>query len=591
MFPSVDISFLVQYLLSIAAQLELRSSAAIRLLSDFISPPDKAVHFAHEVEMFARSPFKSLEGYDTFCQYGRPEKESKMDADGVGAIRVVAEPRTSGRERRLSGGQGGRVAQGQRGVQPTGGRRMSTGRYEDGPRGGPLPRGAKRWQPEPDWRERDSFVPPPQSARHRRRSEREGDRYAPRPESDRRRSDPYDNNRRDDRYGDERFHDGQGRRHGGDGQKEGDRARSRSRSRSIGFGDDGYGSKSRDLPPHRRHSPHRQDANEQDRMRTRSFTPVARRSPGSPVLANQPFDGSSSVPARPTLSIFGRATQSIRPQSQPQLAAEATTAVTEEPTLLPSTSAPTVPTAAPAAGAADKRALLQARLLAEYRTSLTAVRTAPAPAQVPPTSTSLRDRLRMRLELEKLEQSRAALVRAKAARIDWERANGIAPGAGAASPTLAASPILAGTGEWADWSSQGIDWSAAAAQAGRVEYTQDLKDMLLARLEEEKRLAGVTAEAPAFVKVGEEQEQARAAEARAEAEGAMKEEKLRAALKRRLAAAREMREGRREVVEARGRREKEEEMARRAGELRERLVQARKGREGTKVVEAVAVEE
>ncbi|BGP14391.1 hypothetical protein JCM10213_004513 [Rhodosporidiobolus nylandii] len=73
-FPTVDISFLTTYLISIASQLDLRSAAAIRLISDFLSDSD-AQHLVHEITTFARSPFTSLEGYDRFVQYGRPERE------------------------------------------------------------------------------------------------------------------------------------------------------------------------------------------------------------------------------------------------------------------------------------------------------------------------------------------------------------------------------------------------------------------------------------------------------------------------------------------------------------------------------------
>ncbi|GAA6031825.1 hypothetical protein JCM8097_002009 [Rhodosporidiobolus ruineniae] len=73
-FPTVDVNFLTTYLVSIASQLDLRSSAAIRLISDFLSEQD-AQHLVHEITTFARSPFTSLEGYDRFVQYGRPERE------------------------------------------------------------------------------------------------------------------------------------------------------------------------------------------------------------------------------------------------------------------------------------------------------------------------------------------------------------------------------------------------------------------------------------------------------------------------------------------------------------------------------------
>ncbi|BGP23306.1 hypothetical protein JCM10295v2_002201 [Rhodotorula toruloides] len=73
-FPAVDVAFLTTYLVSIASQLDLRSAAAIRLVSDFLSEQD-AQHLVHEIVTFARSPFASLEGYDRFVQYGRPTRE------------------------------------------------------------------------------------------------------------------------------------------------------------------------------------------------------------------------------------------------------------------------------------------------------------------------------------------------------------------------------------------------------------------------------------------------------------------------------------------------------------------------------------
>ncbi|GAA5823083.1 hypothetical protein JCM3770_007090 [Rhodotorula araucariae] len=73
-FPAVDVAFLTTYLVSIASQLDLRSSAAIRLIADFLSEQD-AQHLVHEITTFARSPFKSLDGYDRFVQYGRPHRD------------------------------------------------------------------------------------------------------------------------------------------------------------------------------------------------------------------------------------------------------------------------------------------------------------------------------------------------------------------------------------------------------------------------------------------------------------------------------------------------------------------------------------
>ncbi|KAM0788537.1 hypothetical protein ACM66B_001665 [Microbotryomycetes sp. NB124-2] len=89
-FPNVDVTFLTTYLVSICSQLDLRSSAAVRLLSDFVSPDD-AEHLAHEIVMFARSPFQTLEGFDKMIQYGRPvsvipqSEEAKQRLSSVAA--------------------------------------------------------------------------------------------------------------------------------------------------------------------------------------------------------------------------------------------------------------------------------------------------------------------------------------------------------------------------------------------------------------------------------------------------------------------------------------------------------------------------
>ncbi|KAK4705590.1 hypothetical protein P7C70_g607, partial [Phenoliferia sp. Uapishka_3] len=72
-FPHVDVSFLTTYLISIASQLDLRSASAIRLIADFLSEED-AEHLVHEIVTFARSPFNSLEAYDRVIQYGRPAR-------------------------------------------------------------------------------------------------------------------------------------------------------------------------------------------------------------------------------------------------------------------------------------------------------------------------------------------------------------------------------------------------------------------------------------------------------------------------------------------------------------------------------------
>lgn len=102
-FPTVDVTFLTTYLVSICSQFDLRSSAAIRLISDFLSPED-AEHLAHEIVTFARSPFVTLEGYDRVVQYGRPERSgvSEPPPTTISAEvrrRTAAEPARIERER------------------------------------------------------------------------------------------------------------------------------------------------------------------------------------------------------------------------------------------------------------------------------------------------------------------------------------------------------------------------------------------------------------------------------------------------------------------------------------------------------------
>ncbi|KAK4053494.1 hypothetical protein OIV83_001661 [Microbotryomycetes sp. JL201] len=117
-FPNVDVTFLTTYFGSICSQLDLRSSAAVRLLSDFI-PPDDAEHLAHEIVMFARSPFQTLEGFDRMIQYGRPvsavpkldvseQRPSSGKASNQIAYRPAGERLTEFELRRVTPGQAAR---------------------------------------------------------------------------------------------------------------------------------------------------------------------------------------------------------------------------------------------------------------------------------------------------------------------------------------------------------------------------------------------------------------------------------------------------------------------------------------------------
>ncbi|GAA5887374.1 hypothetical protein JCM6882_002510 [Rhodosporidiobolus microsporus] len=194
-FPTVDISFLTTYLVSIASQLDLRSAAAIRLISDFLSEQD-AQHLVHEITTFARSPFTSLEGYDRFVQYGRPEREKPREQEFEEMVHDPEEmekqaprfaehmqqrkrresedgyrrppppppmaslpPRPTDEVRRVSQDEMFRRRDGDRGY--GGGPPVRRGRSPSPPpfRRGP-PRGGGRYrspspQPEPSWRDRD----------------------------------------------------------------------------------------------------------------------------------------------------------------------------------------------------------------------------------------------------------------------------------------------------------------------------------------------------------------------------------------------------------------------------------------------------
>ncbi|GAA5939672.1 uncharacterized protein JCM15063_005251 [Sporobolomyces koalae] len=91
-FPAVDVAFLTTYLISIASQLDLRSPSALRLISDFLSDTD-AEHLVHEITSYARSPFKSLEAYDRFIQYGRPEQRIEPNQASNGFEHGADRPR------------------------------------------------------------------------------------------------------------------------------------------------------------------------------------------------------------------------------------------------------------------------------------------------------------------------------------------------------------------------------------------------------------------------------------------------------------------------------------------------------------------
>ncbi|GAA5960504.1 hypothetical protein JCM3765_003658 [Sporobolomyces pararoseus] len=179
-FPAVDISFLTTYLISIASQLDLRSPAALRLVSDFLSESD-AQHLVHEIVSFARSPFTSLEGYDRFIQYGRPEKRietEKMvfDEPPIGGkveeieTRDEVEPRFAKNmvTRREEGEERRRNEQGnsndhrlEGGLRPrsiTPPPRSPTRRRDSFSRGGGRPGRNENYSDrlrEPDWRDRD----------------------------------------------------------------------------------------------------------------------------------------------------------------------------------------------------------------------------------------------------------------------------------------------------------------------------------------------------------------------------------------------------------------------------------------------------
>lgn len=71
----VDVEFLTTYILSLLKAIDVRSEAAIRLLSDYLDDerydyPRAAEHFAHELYSFLRSPYKDLRRYDEVVQVG-----------------------------------------------------------------------------------------------------------------------------------------------------------------------------------------------------------------------------------------------------------------------------------------------------------------------------------------------------------------------------------------------------------------------------------------------------------------------------------------------------------------------------------------
>lgn len=153
-FPAVDVAFLTTYLVTIASQLDLRSPSAIRLISDFLSEED-AQHLVHEISTFARSPFTSLEGYDRFVQYGRPQRrleEEEAAEEGGSMSRGVSdrprfeehmsEMRERGRQEEQEGER--RLSAGRPPFASSTGRDSTSGNHRSGrspsPPSAPLPR-------------------------------------------------------------------------------------------------------------------------------------------------------------------------------------------------------------------------------------------------------------------------------------------------------------------------------------------------------------------------------------------------------------------------------------------------------------------
>ncbi|QRV81533.1 E3 ubiquitin-protein ligase Topors [Ceratobasidium sp. AG-Ba] len=79
-WPNLDIEFLTNFILSLAKAIDIRTEAAIKLISEFLdmggrrSPAGGTIaeHFVHELYSYLRSPFRDLPAYDAVVQYDIP---------------------------------------------------------------------------------------------------------------------------------------------------------------------------------------------------------------------------------------------------------------------------------------------------------------------------------------------------------------------------------------------------------------------------------------------------------------------------------------------------------------------------------------
>lgn len=83
-WPSLDVEFLVTFVISLMKSLDIRSEGAIRLLSEFLDMDSgvhsTAEHFAHELYCYLRSPYKDPFVYDTVVQYDSVDEAPVKEA-------------------------------------------------------------------------------------------------------------------------------------------------------------------------------------------------------------------------------------------------------------------------------------------------------------------------------------------------------------------------------------------------------------------------------------------------------------------------------------------------------------------------------
>lgn len=537
-FPAVDVAFLTTYLVSIASQLDLRSPSAIRLISDFLSEQD-AQHLVHEISTFARSPFSSLEGYDRFVQYGRPQREAPKEAELDALVHDPADlgrdaPRFEAHMRRRRAEEQAAANERPRPPPPVSGSMSMARRPVEQDRGyGPPRDGGHRRSSgptrsrralspprEPDWRDRDqrytgSYYASSESRRsHRGRSSRGPARdqhsHPRHPDRRERREGAVDDSYPSavsTRYNarDERMHSpGRRRDHrrtpspprksgtGSSSRKRRDSpppagsARGRSRSRTPS--ERGTTTPS----PSRSPSPNRSAADEAGRPRS-TVAAVGRLGEEHErphTAATEDLSGSTAkARLRPTLAIFGAAKRllgngrvvtlsqdgraSLQPQSEdpPPGEADGLAAPAEQPrqqdSYVPARPGPTTPN--------SLRAKLQARLTAEYREALASRSNDATPASLAAglagakgDKSDLRSLLQSRLQAEKA-LAYEDLVRSRAA-------SSLAEARGqAAAATRAPTMSLAAFGD--------------EFEDGTTTFSQATRDLLMARLEEERLLA------------------------------------------------------------------------------------------------------